>query len=414
MNQNFFKRNREALVKKLQEGSIAILFSGSAPYYSGDGQYPYTPNKNFYYLTGLERENFILQFVKKNGQVKTTLFIERPNPDIEKWTGIKMKRDQAISVSGIEAVEYVEAFETQLNRVLIDGDVDRMYLDIERQAFNSPETYPMAFARTIGSKYAFVDIKTLHKQMAELRVIKSTEEVEALKRANLHTKQGYDAILREIAPGKKEYEMAALFEYKTKCAGSPGLGFPTIAASGANAVILHYVENDCTMQAGDLLLLDFGALEHNYSADVSRTIPVSGKFTDRQKQIYNIVLKAQQAVIDAIEPGIAYSRLNEICKEVLCAECRAIGLIEKDEDLSKYYYHGVGHYLGLDTHDVGSREQKLKAGMVVTVEPGLYIAEEAIGIRIEDDILVTLDGHENLTLDMPKDADEIERVMAGR
>ncbi|WP_430885674.1 aminopeptidase P family protein [Fusibacter sp. JL216-2] len=412
MNTEFFKGNREAFVEKLQDDSVAVFFSGQAPYYSGDGQYPYTPNKNFYYLTGLERENFVLQFVKKKGKTKTTLFIERPNPDIEKWIGIKMRKNEAKDISGIETIAFADEFENQFNRLLMDGDFERLYLDIERQGFKTPKTYPMIFADQVRDKYAFVQIKTVQKIMAELRVVKKAEEVQALKKANGHTKAGFEAILKAIEPGLKEYEMSALFEYKVRCSGSKGLGFPTIAASGGNAVVLHYVENDATMQSGDLLLLDFGALHDNYSADISRTIPVDGKYTDRQKVLYNIVLKAQEAVIEAIKPGLPYAKLNEICKEVLLTQCKAIGLFEKDEDLAKYYYHGVGHYLGLDTHDIGNRETTLEPGMVVTVEPGLYIAEENIGIRIEDDILVTEDGFENLSLGIPKTVEEIETFMS--
>lgn len=171
--------------------------------------------------------------------------------------------------------------------------------------------------------------------MADLRVVKKSEEVQALKTANEHTRSGFEAILNGIEPGLKEYEMSALFEYKVRCSGSKGLGFPTIAASGGNAVILHYVENDDTMKSGDLLLLDFGALHDNYSADISRTIPVNGKYSERQKVLYNIVLKAQEAVIEAIEPGLPYAKLNEICKAVLLKECKAIGLFEKRRRLSQ-------------------------------------------------------------------------------
>lgn len=412
MKMEFFKGNRESFVEKLVDDSVTVFFSGQAPYYSGDGMYPYTPNKNFYYLTGLERESFILQFVKKAGKVKTTLFIERPNPDIEKWIGIKMRKAEAVELSGIETVSFTDEFENQLNRLLMDGEIETLYLDIERQGFNTPPTQPMVFADTMREKYAFLEVKTVQKHMAALRVIKKADEVEALKEANAHTRAGYEAILKNIKPGMKEYEMSALFEYKVKCSGAKGLGFPTISAAGENAVILHYVENDSTMKEEDLLLLDFGALHNNYSADISRTIPVNGKFTERQKVLYNIVLKAQEAVIEAIKPGLPYAKLNEICKEVLAEECKKIGLIEKDEELATYYYHGVGHYLGLDTHDVGNREQTLQPGMVVTVEPGLYVAEEKIGIRIEDDILVTVEGHENLSLGMPKTVEEIEAFMA--
>jgi len=412
MKMEFFKGNRQSFVEKMTDNSIAVFFSGQAPYYSADGQYEYVPNKNFYYLTGLERENFILQITKKDGTVKQSLFIERPNPDVEKWIGIKMRKEEAIEKSGIETTGFTDEFEAQLNRVLMDGDICELWLDIERQGWDTPPTQPMVFAEKMKSKYAFIQIHTTQKALSELRVIKKTEEIEALKRANKHTQIGFEAILDQIQPGMREYEISSLFEYKVKCTGAKGLGFPTIAATGKNAVILHYVENDAIMQKEDLLLLDFGALDSNYSADISRTIPVGGKYSERQKVLYNIVLKAQETVINAIEPGVPYSKLNEIAKQVLTDECKNIGLIEKDEEIAKYYYHGVGHYLGLDTHDLGARDTLLKPGMVVTVEPGLYIAEEEIGIRIEDDILVTVDGHENLSENIPKSVEDIEKIMS--
>lgn len=411
MNTEFFKENRRLFAKGLEEDSIAVLFSGHAPYYSADGQYPYVPNKNFYYLTGLERENFVLVFIKKGDKTKTALYIERPNPDIEKWTGIKMRREQAEEISGIDSISFTDEFEAQLNRQLLGGEYQTLWLDLERQGFDTPHTKPMTFANTMREKYPFLQIRTLQKLLSEMRVIKKPDEVEALRRANAHTAKGFEAILKTIRPEMPEYAISALFEYEVRKSGSKGLGFPTIAASGKNAVILHYVENDAAMKHGDLLLLDFGALECNYSADISRTIPVSGQFTPRQKMLYNIVLKAQEAVIEAIRPGVEFSELNEICKKVLIQECRKISLIEKDEEISDYYYHGVSHFLGLDTHDLGNRDVQLVPGMVVTVEPGLYIAKEGIGIRIEDDILVTDEGHENLSAGIPKSVHELESIM---
>ncbi len=399
-------------MERIDQDGIVILQSGQAPYFSADGQYPHIPNKNFYYFTGLERENFALVLIQKQGKVSERLYIEKPNPDIEKWTGIKMRKEEAVEISGITDVRFVEVLEREINQLLHGGEVNQIWLDLERQGWNTPDTPEMGFAAELKRRYPFVQINTLQAHVSALRVIKHAPEISELREAIRETKCGFEELMTDLEPGKMEYQMAARFEFAAKYQGAQGLGFPTITAGGKNAVILHYVENDQELQDGDLLLLDFGALHGNYSADISRTVPVNGVYTDRQKQLYNIVLKAEMAVIEAVKPGLAFAELNKIASKVLAEELKAIGLIEKDEDLSKYYYHGVSHYLGMDTHDIGSRETELKPGMVITVEPGLYVAEEGIGIRIEDDILVTVDGAENLSADIPKTVEEIEAFMA--
>jgi Xaa-Pro aminopeptidase len=208
-----------------------------------------------------------------------------------------------------------------------------------------------------------------------------------------------------------EYEVEANFDYVLKCFGVTDYAFKTIAASGVNATVLHYSQNNTKTQDGDLILFDLGAQWNYYNADITRTFPLSGKFTERQKEIYNIVLKAMDDTMAVIKPGVPFAKLNETTRASLAEGLKKIGLIKEDSELSKYYFHGVSHYLGLDTHDVGSRDTELKPGMVLTIEPGLYIEEEKIGIRIEDDVLVTEGGSENLAKDIIRTVEDIEKLM---
>ena len=232
-----------------------------------------------------------------------------------------------------------------------------------------------------------------------------------MKKAIEITQEGIENMIDNIKPGMMEYEIEAYFDFTLKKNGIYEKAFKTIAASGKNATILHYVENNCRAEDGDLILFDLGAQYKYYNADISRTFPVNGKFTERQKQIYNVVLKAKEAVEEAARPGLPYKELNEIAKKVLTEGCKELGLIRDDKELVKYYFHSVSHYLGLDAHDIGIYNTVLKPGMVITNEPGLYIEEEGIGIRIEDDLLITEDGCENLSKDILKTVEEIEDYM---
>jgi Xaa-Pro aminopeptidase len=340
------------------------------------------------------------------------LFIEKPNDDVEKWFGRKLSMSKATEISGIEQIKYVDDFLPWLNKMLYDGKIETLWLDLEKLSWDERDSQTHLFAKEVQGRYPFVDIKTFHPKVSEIRMIKCDQEINWIKEAIHKTHIGLNAILKALMPGMLEGQLDNVFEYNIRTAGADGLAFPTIAASGGNGVILHYVENDCELKNGELVLLDLGAKYKGYNSDITRTYPVSGKFTKRQAQIYNIVLKAQQAVIDAMKPGVPFERLNEVCKEVLTRELRNIDLIKEDSELGKYYYHGVSHHLGLDVHDIGNRDSALTPGMVLTVEPGLYIAEEAIGIRIEDDVLITEDGNVVLSSEIPKAIDDIESLMS--
>jgi len=244
---------------------------------------------------------------------------------------------------------------------------------------------------------------------------KDAEEVEVTKEAIKVTEEALNHVLATLKPGMMEYQVQAEFEYKVKSLGADGMAFPTIAGSGINGTMLHYETNHDVCKENTLILLDLGARVKGYNADITRTYPVSGKFTERQKQFYNIVLKANQTVASEARPGVTLKELNDICKKVLAEGLIELGLIEKEEEVGKYYMHGVSHHLGIDVHDVTVPEKdKLTPGMIITNEPGLYIDEEEIGIRVEDDLLITENGCEVLSKDIVRTVEEIEAKMKDR
>ncbi|WP_367887995.1 aminopeptidase P family protein [Bacillus wiedmannii] len=413
MKSTFFAQNRERLVNTLPDESITILFAGQAPHMSADAHYKFVPNRNFYYVTGIDEPNVIFMLKKFGNSVEETLFIEKSDPVMEKWVGKTVSNEEAEKISGIKKVVYLDSFEKTMSNILFTENVKHLYLDLERREWNGMETKTLAFAKHVREQYPHVLIGNVYPNICELRVFKTEEEIEIIKEAIAVTKEGIYNVLKHAKADMMEYELEAQFDFTLKSSGIKHHAFNTILASGKNATVLHYEDNDAQIQNGDLVLLDLGAQKDYYNADISYTFPANGTFSSRQKQMYNIVLKALKETTKLIKPGVKFAALNEYTKKVLAEECKEIGLIQEDEELSKYYYHGVSHFLGLDTHDVGTyKERVLEEGMVITIEPGLYIEEESIGIRIEDDILVTKDGHENLSKDIIREVEEIEAFMS--
>lgn len=412
MNIKFFARNRKNLFTQIENNSIVVLFSGKAPKKSADEKYPFTINRNFYYLCGIEEQNIMIILSKVDEVQETTLFIEKADPVRAKWVGETISEEKAKEISGITTIKYVENFTGALHNCLGGDEVEHIYFDLERDSWSAEITYAQNFARECKDKYPQIRVKDVYPMIAELRKLKSHEEVEALREAIRITDEGIKSLMENAKAGIYEYQLEACFDFVLKSSGIKDYAFKTIAASGKNATVLHYESNDSMIEKDSLILFDLGAQYKYYNADISRTFPVSGKFSKRQKTFYNIVLKAQAAVIEAIKPGVPFSRLNEIVKEIYFEELSKLEMVKDESDVAKYYYHGVSHFLGLDTHDVGSRKGELKSGMVLTVEPGIYIEEEKIGIRIEDDILVTENGCENLSKSIIKTVDEIERFMS--
>jgi len=412
MNKNFFATNRQKLGDVISNNSIAIFFAGQAPYKSADETYPFTPNRNFYYLTGIDEEKVIMVMVNINGEVSEMLFIQENDPVMAKWVGETISEVEAKEVSDIEDIRLLKDFESTIAGYFDRFSMNNVFLDLERQEFNIPRTPSQNFAGEIMQRYPYIKVKNIYHDIALLRTIKREEEIELIKKAIDITYDGIKEIWSNAKSGMKEYEIEAYFNYILKKNGVKDFAFPTIAATGKNATILHYVDNNTTTEDGELMLLDLGAQYKYYNGDISRTFPINGKFTERQKEVYNIVLEANETVMKAVKPGVTTGELQDITKRVLAEGCKKIGLIKEDSELNKYYYHGVAHPLGLDTHDVGPRNVELKPGMIITDEPGLYIEEEGIGVRIEDDILVTEDGYINLSAHIIKSVEDIEAFMS--
>ncbi len=420
MKKDIFIKHRKTFIKKMEDRSFALFYSGEAPHKTTDQRYPFTIDRNFYYLTGLERERFILVMAKAKDKSRTLLFIEEPSDYATKWLGDRMTKDEASRLSGIDEsdIHFVEAFRKTLHAKIMSDSrkavislPENVYLDLYRYEATKKALALKQFSDVL-SDYPELNLKNANTLLSRMRMVKSPEEIKEIMHAVRYTKSGIEAIWQNAKPGINERQLDALFEYTIRLRGSEGVGFDTIVAAGENATVLHYVSNDQPVGADDLVLLDLGALSGVYSADVSRTFPASGTFTERQRAIYEVILSVNKKTIEKVKPGINVSELNAFAKEELGKGLIDLGIIEDKKDVSDYYYHSVSHYLGLDVHDVGTYQTPLEPGMVITVEPGLYIKDEKIGIRIEDDVLVTEDGHKNLTEAIIKEADAIEGFMS--
>ncbi len=412
MKKDFVTNNRKKVFDKMLNNSILVLFNGRAPYKRGDERYQFSPDRNFYYVTGLDRENEMIMFVKTDTAQNATLYIERDNGYLAKWVGSNITPDEARARSGISDISYTDKFLEDVAETVFKNNIAHVYADLEDRDWNADETEGLKFACEFRKKYPSVELLDAYPFFADLRIIKEPYEIDLMRRAIKITADGLEAMMKNSKAGMYEYELEAYFDFVLTKNGVRDKAFKTIVASGERGTILHYSDNTSIAEDGDLVLVDCGAQYGYYNGDITRTFPVNGKFTPLQKRIYDIVLAGQRKVINTIKPGVRFSRLNEVLKEHYFEELKKIGLAEKYEDVSKYYYHGVSHYLGAETHDIGRYgDRLLEPGMVLTVEPGLYIEEYKIGIRIEDDALVTENGCELLSEGFMKTTEEIERFM---
>lgn len=413
MEKMVYSEHRSALMNKIDNNSIVILFAGNAPKKTGDEVYQFTPDRNFYYLTGISEENHIVVLSKFNNEISEKLFLKEIDLAKEMWNGKTLRDFEAKEISGIEDTVYMNEFYGYLNRLIKGAEEINLYLDLDRQNYCEEDSNGNKFAEVFKGKYPQIIIKNVSSNITPLRMIKSKSEIAEMQRAIDITIDGVGSLMKNAKAGMKEYELEAYFDFVCKTNGAKDFAFRTIAAAGKNATTLHYVENNSEIKNDDLILFDLGAQWNFYNADITRTFPVGGKFTDRQKQVYEAVLRVNKAVIEKIKPGVVYKELNAWATDLIAEECIKLGIIKEKKDVSKYYWHSIGHNLGLDTHDVEpqGRNFVFEEGMVFTVEPGIYISEESIGIRIEDDVLVTADGCEVLTKGMMKEVSEIEAFM---
>ena len=407
-----YEARRQAMFSQMEDNSLLILYSGEAPHRSADAYYLFEENKNFFYLTGLRRENMILLMKKAGGSCTAMLFIEQADPSAERWTGKMVTVPEAKEISGIQDVRFLDRFEPLLQYMLNGNDFKACYFDCHRNRLSDLPDYNLVKAQQFQKDFPGITVRNLWRMAAVLRMQKDSDEIAKMSQAIEVTRQGLEAVMSTLTPGMKEYQAQANYEHVLYYQGTEGPSFPTIAGSGKNGCMLHYETNRDTCANGSLLLLDLGCRVDGYCSDITRTYPVNGKFTDRQRAVYEVVLRANKEVAAQAKPGMTTRELNEVCKKVLAQGCMELGLITDEQGLDQYYMHGVSHHLGIDVHDVTADGVKLMPGSVISDEPGLYIDEWEIGIRIEDDLLITEDGCKVLSASIIKEADEIEAFMA--
>ena len=412
---NQYSNRREKISKSMNENSAIILFSGKAPMRSEDEAYEFSVNRNFYYLTGLDAEDMVLLMSNFNGMYHEYLFILPYNELLAKWVGGRMLASKAKEISEIKDVREVSDLDdvvaSLLDRTRVDNDF-KLYLDMWHYNMDQELTPAINYANKLKQRYPSLTIKDVYPILTQMRLVKDEYEIDSIRRAIHTTNLGIQQMMKTVKPGINEMAMEGVFDFVLRQAMCRENAFATIAASGNRATILHYRDNNQQMLDGELFLCDLGATHDHYCADISRTFPVNGKFSDRQREIYNIVLNAQRIVETNAKVGIKLRELNQMVIDYYKAELPKHGL---DKDVSEYYFHSVSHHLGLDTHDVsGGLGNVLQAGNVITNEPGLYIADEGIGIRIEDDLLITGTDAEVLSKEIIKESEDIENFMNGQ
>ena len=416
------ENRRKKVFDQMKDNSVAIFFSGVSKVASEDEYLPFVANKNFFYLTNIKQEHSALMLIKGIGERRTYLFIDPYSELKEKWTGKRLTTDNAMALSDIKNIYTTDNFETMLKLALTNennqyGNIDCVYLDLTSPEQKLKDGFFMNdLSLKLKLDYSDKEIVDIYPIMKDLRMVKSPFEIECLIKAIEKTNGGIANLINKLSPGLVEHELADLFEMYGRAHDRAPLAFSTIIASGKNATCLHYPyeqQND-VIRNDDLVLFDLGYSYNGYSADISRTFPVSGKFNDLQRKVYEAVLNCNKSVIAMARPGLAIKDLQEHATEFLRKECIRLNLMDPSDDIRNYYYHNVSHHLGLDTHDIATRETPLTNGCVITVEPGLYFAKYGIGVRIEDDVLITLDGAVVLSKNIVKEIDEIERLMNRR
>jgi Xaa-Pro aminopeptidase len=417
-----FIQNRERLKKQLLPNSIAVFNSNDVLPTNADGTMPFKQNNDLFYLTGIEQEETILLLFPDlpDKSFKEVLFIRDVNEDLTTWEGSKLTLAKASDISGVKIIRFVSEFEKLFNYLM--GDAENVYLNTNehKRSTSEVETRDDRFIKKCRVRYPLHNYIRIAPVMYRLRTIKSDIEISLLRKASGLTEKGFRRVLKFVKPGVKEAEVEAEFIHEfIRNNGAPA-DYDPIIASGIDSCTLHYIKNNKTCKAGDVLLIDFAASYANYNADMTRTIPVNGKFTKRQKQVYNAVLRVQRETRKLMVKGKLPLTLFEETRSLIEKELVDLGLLTfveiKNQDPEKpasfkYYPHNVSHFLGLDVHDVGYFHEPLKPGTVLTCEPGIYIPEEGFGIRLENNILVTNKGNIDLFENIPIEADEIEELM---
>jgi Xaa-Pro aminopeptidase len=417
-----YTKNRQKLAQRLAPNSIAIFHSNDIMPTSADGTMPFVQQSDIYYLTGIFQEETVLVLFPdaKEAKHREILFIKETSETIRIWEGEKYTQEQASELSGIETVLWESQFYALLKSLVFQAENIYLNTNEHLRSANEVRTKNDRFIDYCKAHFPLHSYKRLAPLMMEIRAVKEAAEVEAIRQACAITEKGFRRLLSFVKEGVAEYEIQAELIHEFIRNRSRGFAYEPIIASGENSCVLHYVSNDKICQAGDIILLDVGAEYAGYASDMTRVLPVSGRFTARQKAVYNAVLSVKRTAMQLLTVGTTFAEYNQAVGEAMTQELIGLGLLDKHDVerqdpknplYKRYFMHGTSHFLGIDVHDYGFFDRKIEAGMVFTVEPGIYIREEKIGIRLENDILITPNGYEDLMQNIPIEADEIEDLM---
>lgn len=414
--------HRRKLTDRMSAGEMAIVSSNDILPTNGDGNMPFRQNSDLLYLTGVDQEESILvvfphAFSKAHREI---LFLKETSPEIAIWEGEKLTKKKARALTGIETIMWIDSFETVLKTLMSEAETVLLPSNEHTRRSIQTETREERFSKWIREEYPLHTYGRLAPHMHRIRSVKSSEEIEQMQRACKITEAGFRRILKFVKPGVKEFEIQAEFMHEFLRQGSRGFAYEPIVASGFSACVLHYISNEKECMDGEILLMDVGCEYGNYASDMTRAIPVNGKFTERQKAVYNAVLHVMKESKKLLKPGVYLADYHKKVGQLMEEQLIRLGLITADEvknqdpakpAYKKYFMHGTSHFIGLDTHDVGLWHEPIEAGMAFTVEPGIYIREENLGIRLENDIIITEDGFIDLMKDIPIETEEIEKLM---
>ena len=422
IDNQLFINNRKSFSEKLATNTIAIFNANDVMPTNADGTMPFRQNNDLFWLSGVDQEESVLVIFPDHTDKsqREILFLKETNEHIAIWEGAKLTKEGALKTAGIKTVYWLNELEGKLAELI--GKSNGIYLNnnIHSRSASAVETRDNRFRKMITDKFSATTILEVAPIMHELRAIKSDFEIKLMQNASDITEKGLRRILPFIKPGVMEYEIEAELMHEFLRNRSNGFAYQPIIGSGVDSCVLHYIDNNKACKDGDILLMDFGAEYANYASDLTRTIPVNGKFTNRQKAVYNSVLHVMKEATNMLRPGTIFKEYNAEIGRIMELELIKLGLLDK-HDVQKqdaknplfkqYFMHGTSHYLGLDVHDVGDFDWPMKEGMVFTCEPGIYILEEELGIRLENDILVTANGPDDLMKNIPIEAEEIEHLM---
>jgi len=422
LSPDIFIQNRQRFIERMEKQSLAIFNSNDELPSNGDSLYKFKQNSDLFWLTGIEQEDSMLVLFPDNPDPKyrEVLVLVRPNEMKEKWDGHRLRANEARAISGIQTIIWLDVHDGLLQPWIHLADTIYLNSNENDRKANLLNVRDYRYAEMMRQRYPLHEYRRSAKILKELRAIKSPLEIEVLQKAIDITDNTFLRLLKFIKPGVMEYEIEAEITHSFLSQRATGPAYGSIIASGERARTLHYVENSRECKDGELVLMDFGAEYGNYCADLTRTVPVSGKFTKRQKTVYNACLHLHKYAASILKPGISIVDYTDKIGEEATIIFQKIGLLKKtdikNEDAEnrayrKYLYHGISHHLGIDVHDIGTRTAPIKAGMVFTIEPGIYIEEEQMGIRIENNFWITRNGNKDLMKNIPITAEDIEMLM---